>query len=727
MRTSLLPALTVALAVGGVACKGFVGSPSSQSGAAGTTPTGDAGAGGAAMMTSGGGAGGGAAGVADTGPVGPPAYEAVPPSSYTAKVKTLLTGLPPTAAELAAVTADPKALRGLVDQWMALPEFQAKMLLFFRNAFQQGQVDGTTLLDQLGGRGLGSNGATLQRLLVDVQESFPRTAWQRVAQGQPWNGVVTTNQFMVTTALASFLAFLDDRYVDDNGKTTSRWAQAMTPPPPPKTTPPTPPLPGLTVTATSDLTITMADSLDPAGPSYLRFSTGMAMPMCANPARSFTGQDAPFQLFSILMGRVDNDKTITDNLTCKAFNIAPVFADADFSDWHLVTIRTPSKATAEITTKFYDVPALRGAKELVLNVPRVGFFSTPAFFANWSTNTSNLYRVTMNQTLIVGLGHSFDGAASTVPVSEQGLDKEHAAPGSPCYGCHQTLDPMRETLQQSFTLMYHEQTDAAKIAQPGVFTFGSVSRIASGAADLAQAIADHPGFAAAWTQKLCYYADSAPCSEGDPEFQRVVAAFSASHLDWKTLVRELFSSPLVTGAAHTTTFDDRGVPVSVARRDHWCGLLGRRLGINDPCGLSGLPGLTGAQNAVGTLARGLPTDGYSRGSEDPVVPSDTSLFFRSGTENICRRLADQVVDVAVTATQPNPSRYASTMPEVAITDFVQTVMGLPDGDPRAVDARQILSEHYQAALKTTGIKAKDALKSTFVLACTAPSTIAVGL
>ena len=54
-------------------------------------------------------------------------------------------------------------------------------------------------------------------------------------------------------------------------------------------------------------------------------------------------------------------------------------------------------------------------------------------------------------------------------------------------------------------------------------------------------------------------------------------------------------------------------------------------------------------------------------------------------------------------------------------------MGLPDGDPRAADAKQILSEHYQAALATTGIKAVDALKSTFVLACTAPSTISVGL
>ncbi|MDB4983316.1 MAG: hypothetical protein JWM82_4068 [Myxococcales bacterium] len=733
MRTSLFAprglALGLALLSGasvGLGCKGAVSNPAGQTGSGGMDPTGPVGGSAGAPGTTGASGVMGTGGVADPGPApGPIAYEAVAPASYTAKVKTLLTGLPPTAAELAAVTADPKALRGLLDQWMALPEFQTKMLLFFRNAFQQSQVDGTTTLDQLGGRGLSTNGQTNLRLYANLQESFPRTAWQLVAGGQPFNGTVQTTQHQMTTAMAAFLAFLDDRYVDDAGRTASRWVKATTPPPPPKTTPPTPALPGLTVTASSDLTITMADSLNPASPSYLKFSTGMAMPACANPERSFTKEDAPFQLFSILMGHVDSDKTITDNLTCKAFNIAPAFTDADFTDWHAVNVRAPKPG--EATTKFYDVASLRGVKELVLNVPRVGFFSTPAFFANWSTNTSNLFRVTMNQTLIVGLGHSFDGTNATTPVSETGLDSEHAAPGSPCYGCHQTLDPMRQTLQQSYTLMYHEQMDPLKIAQTGVFTFAGVSRAASGAPDLAKAIAEHPMFAAAWAQKLCFYADSAPCSEDDAEFTRVVGVFAASHLNWKTLVRELFSSPLVTGAAHTKTFDDRGVPVSVARRDHWCGLLGRRLGINDPCGLSGLPGLTGAQNAVGTLARGLPTDGYSRGSEDPVVPSDTSLFFRSGTENVCRRIADQVVDVAVTATQPIPSRYVSTMPEPAITDFVQTLMGLPDGDPRAADARQILSDHYQAALKTTGIKAKDALKSTFVLACTAPSTIAVGL
>ena len=50
----------------------------------------------------------------------------------------------------------------------------------------------------------------------------------------------------------------------------------------------------------------------------------------------------------------------------------------------------------------------------------------------------------MNQTMIVALGKSFDDSNNTVPVSEDLLDREHAAPGTPCYGCHRTLDPMRQ-------------------------------------------------------------------------------------------------------------------------------------------------------------------------------------------------------------------------------------------------------------------------------------------
>jgi hypothetical protein len=719
MRASVLTLAAAALLAGAVSCKGTIGQ--SGAGAPGATGSTDPGAGGASNPTGTGGApaAGGAGGTADPNAPQTFPFEATSPASYTAKVKDLLTGLPVTSAELSAVTADPKALRGLIDGWMATPQFQTKMLVFFRNAFQQAQVDGTALLDQLGGRALGTNGATLQRLLVNIQESFPRTAWQTVAAGKPFNDTVGTTQYMVTTALASFLAFVDDRFVDDKAKVTSRWVAAN---------------PKLTVTAASDLTISLTDSIDPTNANYLKLSTGVVMPNCVNPERSFTGQDAPFQLYSMLMGHVDTDKLAPDATSCRAFNITPAFTDADFADWHLVTIRAPRAAAPpaapETTTTFYDLAKLRAAKELVLNVPRIGFFSTPAFFANWSTNTSNLYRVTMNQTLIVALNHSFDGSNSTVPVSETGLDSEHAAPGTACYGCHQTLDPMKQLITQTFSLFYHEQTDAMKAAQTGVFTFDGVSQIENGAPALAASLANHPTFATAWAQKLCFYADSAACTESDPEFQRVIAAFQASHLDWKTLVRELFSSPLVTGATETQTYDDRGMPVSVARLAHFCGALELRLGITDPCGVSGLPGLSSAQNGIATLARGLPTDGYSRGAETPVLPTDSSLFFRSGTENICRRLADQMVNVAAApmATPPRAaSKYQSAAQDAAIADFVATLMGLPDGDPRAADAKQILTEHYQNALATTGIKAADALKSTFVLACIAPSTISVGL
>ena len=67
-------------------------------------------------------------------------FEPVTPAVYVAKVKNIMTGLPATDAEVAAVVNDPTALRGLIDTWEAMPQFQGRMLDFFRNAFQQNQV-----------------------------------------------------------------------------------------------------------------------------------------------------------------------------------------------------------------------------------------------------------------------------------------------------------------------------------------------------------------------------------------------------------------------------------------------------------------------------------------------------------------------------------------------------------------------------------------------------------
>ena len=79
----------------------------------------------------------------------PPAFERASTVSALGKVKNVLIGQPVTDAELAAVTADPQALRTLVDQWMVRPEFEGRMLAFFQTAFQQGQINAADFADQL--------------------------------------------------------------------------------------------------------------------------------------------------------------------------------------------------------------------------------------------------------------------------------------------------------------------------------------------------------------------------------------------------------------------------------------------------------------------------------------------------------------------------------------------------------------------------------------------------
>ena len=48
-------------------------------------------------------------------------------------------------------------------------------------------------------------------------------------------------------------------------------------------------------------------------------------------------------------------------------------------------------------------------------------------------------------------------------------------------------------------------------------------------------------------------------------------------------------------------------------------------------------------------------------------------------------------------------------------------------DARHAPLKQILGEHFGKAKGTMGITLTDALKSTFVLACSAPSSISIGL
>jgi len=646
----------------------------------------------------------------DPGPGSGVPFEPVTAQVYVPKVKNIMTGLAATDQEVAAVTADPGALKGLIDQWMATPEFQARALDFFRNAFQQNQVDLNALQASLGGTNLTTiNNAYRARLTRSLMDSFPRTALAVVNEGRPFTDTLTSNRYMLTTAMISMMSYIDERPTDDNNKTTDRLANAQV-------------LAGFTLDPKS--TATLEQTVDPASPSYMIWRDPVTIPAACtttpplvftNPATGDKGSGNYRTLFNFLFGTADYPPCYPNGNA----PTVPIFSDADFTDWHMVTVH-PIAATEATAPKFWNIPAARAATDLSLHVPRVGFSGTLAFAANWATNASNENRVTANQALIVAIGQSINDEKAIALFPVNATDADHAA-NPACAGCHNQLDPLKQYLRQSFTLFYHDQQDAAQIAMPAGFNIGGVTATGHGIGDLMTTLAHHPRFPLAWAQKLQFWANSTAADEQDPELIRIAKAFADSGFDFKVLVRETFSSPLVTFAKPTMTTSENGVVLSITRRDQYCTSLSNRLGLPDVCGMVSVTP-TSAQTQLANRALLLPVDTYYRAFALPSLPTNPDLFFRQSVEAMCGLIANQVID-----TKTATSRYVSTNPTAAIADFVATVMGVPPSDPRSAPAIAILTNHFTAAAATTGISATDALKSTFTTACIAPPSVLVGL
>jgi hypothetical protein len=319
----------------------------------------------------------------------------------------------------------------------------------------------------------------------------------------------------------------------------------------------------------------------------------------------------------------------------------------------------------------------------------------------------------------VATGASLDGDG-TIPPGTPGLDPVHSAQAA-CLGCHRTLDPSRSIFSATYSWNYHHQQDPRWQAEPGMFAFRGVLAPVKTIDEFAQVLAKHPLVAPGWVQKLCHHVNSAPCDEGDPEFMRLVKLFRDSGHDWNGLVKALVSSPITTGAAHTKTLDSNGEMVTVIRRDHFCATLAARLGLADPCGLTHAAPET---TDIPRIASGLPSDGYGRGEVTPILPTEPTLFYAAGLENICKEVADLVVDGPPS---PGVRQWSSAQPDAAIADFVATVMALVRSDPRAARAEQLLKGAFTEAAAQPGITPTQALRSTFVVACQAPSAISVGL
>jgi hypothetical protein len=650
-------------------------------------------------------------------PTPPPPYEPLEAAAYATKVKDLLTGLPLSDAELKTAQGGRNALKGLIDGWMMTPQYREKMLDFFKRAFQQTQITTTSIDDQLRLSSANVNRTDQQRMLTSVEESFTRTVLALIDDKRPFTDTITTTRFMLNVPLMVALSYMDAAPRNDTGgqvatgfwimnkyggTTNFRYQQVTN----------VDPATGVAVP------IPFEESINPAHPNFMKFTFAQPDPTkympCADPV-IVTGTRAVERAFAAMFGSRD---------ACQGAAVAPSqFTDADWNTWRMVEIRLPKPG--EDRSLFWDLPALRAANELVLAMPRVGFLTTVAFFANWPTNSSNSYRVITNQALIVALGRSFDDRSNTVQVAESTSDAMHVQPGTTCYACHQLLDPMRNFYRQSYSLTYFQQLDWAnkKNPVPSMATFtvdGSVPVNGAGIQTMAQAISSHPSFATAWTQKLCQLGNSIDCREDDPEMVRVAKAFRDSNFDWKTLVRELSSSPLVTYTATTKTAQAEGVVIAIARREALCARLSNRLAIKDVCNLQGQSALAKSVVAsAANLAVGIPGSSYGRADATPVMPHDPNLFFTSATEKLCGVLAGQLVETAT-----GPWKVAGR--DAAFADFVHTLMGIPGTDDRAPPLQDILSRHYTAAVAAKETPA-DALRSTFVLACTTPLAISIGL
>jgi hypothetical protein len=224
-------------------------------------------------------------------------------------------------------------------------------------------------------------------------------------------------------------------------------------------------------------------------------------------------------------------------------------------------------------------------------------------------------------------------------------------------------------------------------------------------------------FAAAWVQKLCTYANSAPCDPTDPEFIRLVGVFTQSGYSWNALVQALFSSPITTYLTETQTADGVGETFPIARQEHLCALLSNRLAIPDVCGLDSSTVVPANLKTVQTIAASWPADQYSRGNPTPVLANSPSLFMRAGMENLCAALAAHLIDNTATGV------WKSTDPNDAIAAFTTTLMGL--SSDRAAQPQAILQAHFTSA-KASGATASSALQSTFVVACLSPYVVGVG-
>ncbi|MEN0063351.1 MAG: hypothetical protein AAGA48_14460 [Myxococcota bacterium] len=602
--------------------------------------------------------------------------EEVPASVYVRRVKNLLTGAAPTDDEMLRVQANPNTMRELVAEWQQTVGYERKLGEFFGKALQQ-TGDDSDISRQLHN---GMNGIAVARRTADViRASFVRTALRIARNGEPFTNVTHTATWDMTTAMMAWLIAVDQ---SPNVESYLFYEDPVT-------------LGDLTFDADTPLDVQAAHEM-----WHASLDEGCEQPYAIDQG------GVTLKILSVKAILGEPRSPVYCNVHTDIFN------DSDWEDWRPVTM-VPSTDANQV--EYWDAPSLRNRTTLGLDLPRTGFFMAPAFLAAWETNDDNSFRVTTNQALIAALGTQFDAEDVTLPLGDEGLADDHAAPDTACYGCHKNLDPMRNYFKNALTSPFYAIRPEDSDVERATFSFqGAEGGKGDGEtlADFGQHLANHPRFAHGWVQKLCYYANSQDCDSNDPEFPRIVEAFVDSGFDFNALVVDLFSSPLITRAHCAEDYVREFAPNSIARRDHLCAAMVERLGIPDIC--------TTSRSGVEDLVNALPEDQWPRGKESPEQPTEPALVYAAATKAVCLAMADTAVD-------RTPSSLDSNDLDGALDQLVTQVMGLPPADPRHTPVKERLHQLVDDAEATGITRASDRLKSAFIVACTSPFVTSVDL
>ena len=279
--------------------------------------------------------------------------------------------------------------------------------------------------------------------------------------------------------------------------------------------------------------------------------------------------------------------------------------------------------------------------ELVLATPRVGFMTTPAFFANWPTNTSNSYRVTTNQALIVALGAQLRRPRH----HRAGHRDQRRRPARPAgHGLLRLppdAGPDARLLPPELLARLLEQL--AKPAQGRIPADGDVHAstaspvTGTGVGGAGRAPGDAPALRARLdAEALPARQLRRRASTSDPEFLRVADASrraATTSRRWCASCSRRRWSPSPSGPRPPTT---RASAIGHrAPRDRCARRWRTGWALADVCcGLQAARRSTAARAAARprsrNLALSIPGAGYARGDDEPLLPHDPNLFFTAG-------------------------------------------------------------------------------------------------